>query len=172
MSSELTEKLSLLAKEMEVDLFGIADLSPVQDLVVTQGGEQLSIFSHAVSIGLALSNTVVDGIEPLLPADFSTYGWHVYKAVSPMVDNIAFRLARELQRWGFEALPIPTSQFRRPGERIGLFSHKLAAHLAGLGWIGKNTPQGVIIFTSQKEVIPGEDVKFGIKTIKQNPTIN
>ena len=40
------------------------------------------------------------------------------------------------------------------------------------GWMGKNTPQGVIIFTSENETIPGEKVKFGIKTIKQNPMIN
>ena len=40
------------------------------------------------------------------------------------------------------------------------------------GWMGKNTPQGVIIFTSQNDVNPGEGVKFGIKTTEQNPTIN
>ena len=40
------------------------------------------------------------------------------------------------------------------------------------GWIGRNTPQGVIIFTSENEVKPGGEVKFGIKTIKQNPIIN
>ena len=40
------------------------------------------------------------------------------------------------------------------------------------GWMGKNTPQGVIIFTSQNNVSPGEGVKFGIKTTEQNPIIN
>ena len=40
------------------------------------------------------------------------------------------------------------------------------------GWMGKNTPQGVIIFTSQNEIIPGQSVKFGIKTIENNPVIN
>ena len=40
------------------------------------------------------------------------------------------------------------------------------------GWMGKNTPQGVIIFSSEKEIGPGENVKFGIKTIENNPTIN
>ena len=40
------------------------------------------------------------------------------------------------------------------------------------GWMGKNTPQGVIIFSSQKEIGPGENVKFGIKTIENNPTVN
>ncbi len=40
------------------------------------------------------------------------------------------------------------------------------------GWMGKNTPQGVIIFTSQNEINPGQSVKFGIKTIENNPVIN
>ena len=40
------------------------------------------------------------------------------------------------------------------------------------GWMGKNTPQGVIVFTSQNQISPGESVKFGIKTIENNPVIN
>ena len=40
------------------------------------------------------------------------------------------------------------------------------------GWMGKNTPQGVIIFSSQIVVNPGDSVKFGIKTVEQNPVIN
>ena len=40
------------------------------------------------------------------------------------------------------------------------------------GWMGKNTPQGVIVFTSQNEIAPGQSVKFGIKTIENNPVIN
>ena len=40
------------------------------------------------------------------------------------------------------------------------------------GWMGKNTPQGVIVFTTQNEITPGQSVKFGIKTIENNPVIN
>ena len=40
------------------------------------------------------------------------------------------------------------------------------------GWMGKNTPQGVIVFTSQNEIGPGQSVKFGIKTVESNPVIN
>ena len=40
------------------------------------------------------------------------------------------------------------------------------------GWMGKNTPQGVIIFTTQNEINPGQSVKFGIKTVENNPIIN
>ena len=40
------------------------------------------------------------------------------------------------------------------------------------GWIGKNTPQGVIIFTTEDSIKPGETVKFGIKTSVGEPVIN
>ncbi len=40
------------------------------------------------------------------------------------------------------------------------------------GWTGEKTPQGVIVFTSDEFVMPGESVKFGIKTDKEKPGIN
>ena len=40
------------------------------------------------------------------------------------------------------------------------------------GWMGKKQLNGVIEFTSQIQVNPGESVKFGIKTIEKNPIIN
>ena len=40
------------------------------------------------------------------------------------------------------------------------------------GWMGKKQINGVIEFTTQSEVNPGESVKFGIKTLQNNPTIN
>jgi epoxyqueuosine reductase QueG len=133
-----TQELSSLAKNMGADVFGIADLRPARQYVSEQGGDSLGVFSHAVVVGIRLLNSVVDNLDPYLPADFSLYGWHVYKSVSPMVDQIALQLSRILANRGFNSLPIPPSQFRRPGERCAIFSHKLAANLAGVGWIGKN----------------------------------
>ncbi len=40
------------------------------------------------------------------------------------------------------------------------------------GWMGKKQLNGVIEFISQNNVKPGESVKFGIKTISNNPIIN
>ena len=40
------------------------------------------------------------------------------------------------------------------------------------GWLGKKQLNGVIEFTSQNKVNPGESVKFGIKTVEPNPVIN
>ena len=40
------------------------------------------------------------------------------------------------------------------------------------GWLGKKQLNGVIEFTSQSQVNPGESVKFGVKTMQNNPVIN
>lgn len=138
-SLDRTRELSSRAKALGADLFGVADLRPVRDYVVDQGGQHLRPFTHAISVGIGLSNAIVDRIDFELPADRSLYGWHLYQTVSPALDAVAWRLARTIEQWGYLALPVPTSQYRAPGERRALFPHKLAAHLAGLGWMGKNS---------------------------------
>ncbi|KAF6243894.1 biofilm-associated protein [Nitrosopumilus sp. b1] len=40
------------------------------------------------------------------------------------------------------------------------------------GWTGIKTPQGVLVFTTDKPIKSGESVKFGVKTDKVKPGIN
>lgn len=40
------------------------------------------------------------------------------------------------------------------------------------GWTGKKTPEGVIVFSSDEPVMPGESIKFGIKTDAEKPGIS
>ena len=40
------------------------------------------------------------------------------------------------------------------------------------GWTGLKTPQGVLVFSSDSPLGPGESVKFGIKTETENPGVN
>ncbi len=47
-------------------------------------------------------------------------------------------LARRIQEEGFLAFAVPASQMIDSEKLIGVVSHKLAASLAGLGWIGKS----------------------------------
>ncbi len=135
----LPRELASIAWSLGADLFGVADLRPVHAVVVNQGSQRLKPFTHAMVAAVGLSDTVVDYADFELPVDNSLYGWHLYQAVSPRLDAIAWHLASIVERRGYSALPIPTSQYRSPGDRNAIFSHKLAAHLAGLGWIGKSS---------------------------------
>ena len=134
----LAQELSHLAAKLGADLFGVCDLRPVRQFIIDQGGDRLGSFTHGIAIGIGLSHTIVDLFAPELSADNSLYGFHLYKVVSPAVDSIAWQVARRIEQCGYSALAVPTSQYSAPGERTAMVSHKLVAHLAGLGWIGKN----------------------------------
>lgn len=121
------------------DYFGIADLGPARHAMMSQGGLDVEKYPRAVSIGVALMDDIVD----LLPRNQErwaavTYRSHSYDVINARLDQMGSRVASEIQRAGFRALPLPAS-LRVDDERIcALFSHKMAAHLAGLGWIGKS----------------------------------
>jgi len=43
-----------------------------------------------------------------------------------------------LESHGSKSFPVPASQIIDEEKLLGVFSNKMAAHLAGLGWIGKS----------------------------------
>ena len=135
----LEQRLELLTFQNGGDLFGVADLEPVSEFVIAQGGEAAGKFPRAVSIGIRLSDAVVDQHSPDEKIEYSLYWNHVYRVVTPELDFLARRIQRELQAEGYAAFPVPGSMPYNRETLKSLFSHKLAAHLAGLGWIGKNS---------------------------------
>ncbi len=135
--ADLKRRLEFLAYNSGGDLFGVADLEPAHEFIVTQGGEALGKFPRAVSIGIRLSDEIVDQHSPDERREYSLYWHHVYRVVTPALDFLAQKAQRELQADGFKAIPIPASLYNSETLR-SVFSHKLAAHLAGLGWIGKS----------------------------------
>lgn len=126
------------ARELGADLFGVADLAAAQDFICEQGGEYLRQFPRAVSIGIRLLDAIVDGL--LRHEDQATIFTYraLYNSVNSQLDHIALFLARMIQDEGFSAFPIPASQTIDSEKLRGAISHKLAASLAGLGWIGKS----------------------------------
>lgn len=136
---ELNSRTRALAEEMGASFFGVADLSPAHEAILEQGGTMVAEFPRAISVGIILSHAIVDQLpqrDQLAVA--MTYRHHAYDVVNQRLDHIASRLSDVLQQEGHRALPVPASQ-RVDEERLcGLFSHKMAAHLAGLGWIGKS----------------------------------
>ncbi len=119
--------------------FGVADLQPVREYVTAQGGDFLAGYRRAVSMGIVLADGVVDQLYQHVSRLITrTYHHHIYGVVGAMLDRVATAVAFEIERAGYSALPVPAGRPYDDTRLAGLISHKLAAHLAGHGWIGRN----------------------------------
>ena len=136
--SALRQELDAFSRQLGADFVGVAELAPAHDFIVAQGGPLVGQFPRAVSMGMRLCDAIVDLHNPDEPRRDSLYWHHVYDVVSPALDRLAYDVTRYLAGQGFQALPVPASTPYNFEKLQGMFSHKLAAHLAGLGWIGKN----------------------------------
>ncbi len=134
----LEENLRSLAREQGIDLFGVADLSSAKPYIDAQGGEFLAGYPRAVSIGMRLLDHVVDQLPN--HGDLGTISIYrgLYATVNCALDRAAFIIAKRIQEEGFRAHMIPASAMLNNGRLEAAFSHKVAANLAGLGWVGKN----------------------------------
>jgi len=136
---DMNQKVKKSAEMLGADFFGVADLSPAHEAILAQGGPLVADYPCAISVGIAMMHTIVDQ----LPQRFNrivavNYRHHLYDVINQRLDLITSQLSSSLQREGYRALPIPAAR-RTDDERLcAAFSHKLAAHLAGLGWIGKS----------------------------------
>lgn len=122
------------------DFFGIADIAPAREAIREQGGGLVASFPRAVSIGLKLFHPIVDQL-PLRheeTAHARNYAHHCYTVINQRLDLIASRVADLLQKQGHRVYPVPASQTIDTVRNRGVFSNKMAAHMAGLGWIGKS----------------------------------
>ena len=142
----LEDELRSLAMSLDADLYGIADLRPYQVAVIEQGGDLVSGYPFAISVGIRLLDTIVDQVpNRALRSVRVSYNSHAYEVINVRLDQISSLVSLRLQKEGYRSMPVPASE-RIDDERIcAMFSHKMAAHLAGLGWIGKScllvTPQ-------------------------------
>jgi epoxyqueuosine reductase QueG len=135
---ELREELENLARDLGSDLFGISDLETARSFIEKQGGQSVAAFPRAITIGIRLLDAVVDELcQHEEPSVLFTYRG-LYNSVNAQLDRTALLVAKKVQEMGYKAYPILASQTSNPTKLQGVFSHKLAAHLSGLGWIGKS----------------------------------
>ena len=136
---DLDCNLPEMVRALGADYYGVANLAGAAQFIRSQGGARVARFPRAVVMGIRLLDELVDMLEDHSDrAGASLYRHHSYDVVNAALDGMALRVTNTIQRKGFRALPIPASK-RASDELIaGVFSHKLAAHLAGLGWIGKS----------------------------------
>lgn len=121
------------------DYYGVADLSTAQDSILEQGYPEIAAYPRSISVGIALFHPIVDQLPRRQErAVAAGYRSHCYDIINARLDMIISRLASILQHGGHRAYPVAASKRVDDDGIRGIFSHKLSAHLAGLGWIGKN----------------------------------
>lgn len=92
-------------------------------------------YGYAVSIVRALSKAIVETIDGM-PTPM--YFQH-YRITNTKLDLIALDAADFIERKGYRAFPVAASQsMPGAGNYRGIFQHKTAAVLSGLGFVGKS----------------------------------
>jgi epoxyqueuosine reductase QueG len=136
---DIQNDLAQLANELKIDYFGVADLETARSFVDQMSDGLLAKYPFALSIGIALPHRIVDDLEKI-GSDFTkiSYHTHAYSLVNERLNHVASVFHSLLQKGGYPSYPIAASQRFSDTGISSLFSHKLAAHLSGLGWIGKS----------------------------------
>lgn len=134
MEKENYDRLKNIALAQGAWLFGVARVNNLNRHVIGISPEILEDLSFALSLGVRLSDKIIDDIE-----DHPTQLYlHHYRQVNYLLDRVALLLSNFIQQQGYRALPIPASQVVDWEHQRGHLSHKLVASRAGLGWIGRN----------------------------------
>lgn len=131
----LRDEVQKIGEKNGATLFGVANLLPYKDYIKEVYGEKPLQFSYAISLGIPYPKEVVN---ELIEAPTHTYLYY-YKILNAKLDDIALQVAIHLEKAGYRTFPVPASQRVTDDRLAGIFSHRLAAHLSGLGWIGKNS---------------------------------
>ncbi len=135
---ELMGRVRAVAEEAGASYAGVADLALAREEVLRQGGDLLAPYTRCISLGIALTRDIVDRLPQRRERAVAVSYDHLYRVTNQRLDHLAARVSGLVERAGFRAWPVPASE-RVSDERIcAVFSHKLGAHLAGLGWIGRS----------------------------------
>lgn len=137
----LKERLEEYARKQGAVLFGVADMSPAHDYLSQNGGEFFRQFPRGISFAVPRSKTIIDLLgSKKEPKDRFLLHWS-YRTHSDMngekLRGTALGLVRQLEEAGYRAY-VPPGGLADKEKLMSFFSQKIAAHLSGLGWIGKN----------------------------------
>jgi epoxyqueuosine reductase QueG len=100
------------------------------DPEIKQSADKLSsAVSLAVPLNLGILRTITDHPTVIYK--------HHYQQINYLLDRASLRIARLVEREGYQALPIPASIYTSRSDFHAHLSHREIAYRAGLGWWGK-----------------------------------
>lgn len=123
------QELKNILKRNGATLVGFSDLGE-------KASPEFPHLRYAVTIVRRLSDTVVETINGKPTIMY----FHHYRTTNTKLDLLALDAVDFIESQGYSALPIAASQSTNTDKDAyrGVFSHKMAAVLSGLGFIGKN----------------------------------
>ncbi len=127
-----SEELQNFIKALGVSEFGFGDISSAKEGTLLAKEPGAKDMHSCISIVVKLSTGVLEGI---IDKPTHTYFQH-YRTVNSFIDSCLLKIGMFIENHGYKYIPIAASQSINGYQ--GLFQHKTAARLSGLGYIGKN----------------------------------
>jgi len=128
-----------MLKPYYIDYVGFADLRSYQAELIKVGGHIVSGYPSGISLGIVISDSIVDYL--LERADVNVaceYRTHGYDVLNERLNMVASIISSYLNQQGYRTLPIAVANRTDEENALPTVSHKMIAHIAGLGWIGKS----------------------------------
>ncbi|MBE6494647.1 MAG: epoxyqueuosine reductase [Methanosphaera stadtmanae] len=121
------------------DVYGIADFSLNQDELIETYGEDICKYPYAIAIGHRMLEDIIEKIpltynDDELAQEYLDEYYHSHQRVS----KIAKKIIKYIENENYQAIELDVSG-TNPSLNLKMpFSNKASAHLAGIGWLGKN----------------------------------
>lgn len=116
-------------------LFGVADITDHKEHIKIYPPELLESLNRGISIGFHLSDFV---LETVVDRPNKLYARH-YKMANMFLDQLALKVGEQIQRRGYNYIPIPSSVVLDWDENTSHASHRAIGYYAGLGWRGRSS---------------------------------
>jgi epoxyqueuosine reductase len=135
----LNAKIKELLKPYYVDYLGFADLRPYQAELSRCGGNIVRGYSSGISLGIRIPDSIVDHLPQREDVNVACqYRIQGYEVLNDRLNLTASVLSSYLNQQGCRTLPVAAADRTDQEQASPTVSHKTIAHIAGLGWIGKN----------------------------------
>ena len=121
------------------DVYGVADFNKDKEELIETYGEDICKYPYAIAIGHKMLEEIIENIpktysDDKLAQEYLDEYYNSHKRVSSIAQKIVQRIKDE----GYHAIELDVSGTSPELDLKMPFSNKASAHLAGIGWLGKN----------------------------------